>query len=983
MRKKTAFSRGCPLFILTASLLLLGCPHDNSPKSGKEVTFGVPEVTAVAFDGQVVVRWGTVENATAYQVQFGTDGKWDDENILDAGGGSPYYVKDLENGKEYSFRVRAGNGLKWGEWSKVVKAIPDENVTAESIPAPENVQAVPGDSRITVSWNPVNAAYTVTYQIGYTAGSGSEAYRETNNTSFVLDHTEGIVNDTEYTIRVRAGDGLDWGPWSDSQTATPAVVVVAGAPKDAPSLGGETAFEVGGTTTVSNTVLKEWYSQPESDAAHPAGKDKSLLSGVIMIYWKQIEGAASYEVYASTDTARPNTPSAVITRPSYFHRDVTPDTTYYFWVRAVNDRGAGPFGGPYSNLLSPRYGIQTSGSFNGMIERADYPKNMVTTVTGEGSVSLSWDKSDRSAWYEVYYHTADISISPSLIGEGWTESQRRLVPYKRINELQDTATPWNDYENKAGVIGEVHKVHSLSTVVTGLDTSKQYYFWVRSLNHNGERGMAKSGPVNLAGGLAAPTGVQATPVSPSGGGMLKVSWNAVAGADGYRIYYSKYPTPSLTLPYFAVNGGSTTTYNLIRLDEKTLYYVWVTATSGSGATFVQSPLSQTASGVPNAKDGTEAVSVTKTAVWGQPLKNIVYIEVNDNDPRVALGYVLENTREQYFDTVIIFAANLRVRNCATEGSTSHKCTKSGPHIHYNGNVQHIFDNRDKYIKPLQDAGIKVLMGTLPDHDNMTYHTIGSWPFDEIYPWSTPGNPGVSFHAHYHTGAPDEYPVGPAMRAKLIENLCSEIERLGLDGFDMDDEWGSSGSAASTKGLAVLVGQYSGTSEQNTRRNQNVAKNIAEFMYLCRQRLGPDKVISLYRYGAPNSYLGTSGAMMTVNDGAGTKEIAVHTNIWNYASQSAYSMYGGSDTSSFAGLPRMQYSPHAIGFHNMSGPTNSNNYLNNAADPFGWMMFFDLASHANRGSSTSQLNLINRYAQDVYGQKAVYVGPDYPQDWAKW
>jgi hypothetical protein len=853
---------------------------------------------------------------------------------------------------------------------------------SDYLAAPANLRASEADGQITVQWDAVTNAKE--YEVSWSPGEGQDNPAITEETVYVI---KGLTNGTAYTVSVRAGDGSDWGKVA-SVTATPEVpsTVIAGAPREVPTLAGFAAYEVGGSSTVSNTVIQEWYGQTESNNDYPAGKDKGLLSGVIMTQWKPVEGATSYEVFVATgeNSPQPDEAVAAVTRTSYFHRDCEPGITYRIWVRAVNDAGAGSPSLPYNSVVPTGNGIQTTASSTGMVERADYPKNLVTTVTGEGSVSLSWDKSDRAVWYEVYYHNADITINYNLIGEGWAEGLRRLVPYKKINELQNAATPWNDYENTAGAVGEVHKIHSCSTVVTGLDPAEQYYFWVRSLNHNGERGLAKSAFIrpSLAGGLPAPTGVQVNPVSPGGGGMLKVDWNEVTGADGYRVYYSKYSVPSLSLLYVNVSGGATTTVTINRLDENNLYYIWVVAYKGTGAAAVTSPFSQAANGVPNFRDGTEPVLVTKTAVWGQTLKNLVYVEVNNNDPRAALGYILENSGEQFFDAVIIFAANLRVRNCATASAAdkaTHRCTRNGPHIHYNGNVQHIFDNRDKYIKPLQDAGIKVLMGTLPDHDNFTYHSLGSWPFESGYPWATADNPGSVFHSSWYSGDPAVYPLGPSVRAAFVEELCSEIERLGLDGFDIDDEWASDGS---TRGLSVRPGAYPWSDTSNNA----IAKNIAEFLYLCRVRLGPEKIISVYDYGAPGSYLGTSGAMMEISNGeGGTREIEINPNIWDYITVSSYSMYGGVKTGTLAGGPRMGYSPYAIGFHNMTGASDANTYTNaaTAGDPYGWMLFYDLGSHAYRNSATSQLNLINRYAPTVYGQNVIYSGPDYPQDWAKW
>jgi hypothetical protein len=134
------------------------------------------------------------------------------------------------------------------------------------------------------------------------------------------------------------------------------------------------------------------------------------------------------------------------------------------------------------------------------------------------------------------------------------------------------------------------------------------------------------------------------------------------------------------------------------------------------------------------------------------VKTAVYIEVNDHNPLNAGDYVLEDGT-LLFDYVILFAANIRNRNCT--GETDNACTKQGPHVHFNPNVKYILDNKNKYIKPLQDKGIKVLLGLLGDHDGIGFGTMN----DED-------------------------------RKTFIADVKKEVEAANLDGVDFDDEWAS-------------------------------------------------------------------------------------------------------------------------------------------------------------------------------------------------
>ncbi|MDR0568980.1 MAG: hypothetical protein LBG87_07240 [Spirochaetaceae bacterium] len=136
------------------------------------------------------------------------------------------------------------------------------------------------------------------------------------------------------------------------------------------------------------------------------------------------------------------------------------------------------------------------------------------------------------------------------------------------------------------------------------------------------------------------------------------------------------------------------------------------------------------------------------------VKTAVYIEVNDENPLNAGAYQLEDGTV-FFDYVILFAANIRERNCAANLADDHSCTKSGPHVHLNRNVQFILDNRNTYIKPLQDKGIKVLLGLLGDHDGISFGSIS----DEKI-------------------------------TTFIMDVNQVVQNYGLDGVDFDDEWGS-------------------------------------------------------------------------------------------------------------------------------------------------------------------------------------------------
>lgn len=112
--------------------------------------------------------------------------------------------------------------------------------------------------------------------------------------------------------------------------------------------------------------------------------------------------------------------------------------------------------------------------------------------------------------------------------------------------------------------------------------------------------------------------------------------------------------------------------------------------------------------------GTRAATIDNFA-------RVVYVEVNDVNPLNAGEYTLSNGKP-FFTHVILFASNIR-------GDAA-----GNVHNYNNPNNAAILANPDKYIKPLRDKGIKVIMGNLGDHtgagfSNLTTAQINSYVDD--------------------------------------------------------------------------------------------------------------------------------------------------------------------------------------------------------------------------------------------------------------
>ena len=187
-------------------------------------------------------------------------------------------------------------------------------------------------------------------------------------------------------------------------------------------------------------------------------------------------------------------------------------------------------------------------------------------------------------------------------------------------------------------------------------------------------------------------------------------------------------------------------------------------------------------------DPSNTVSTKAIGVAGA--KGVCYVEVNNNDIRNVGKYKL-STGQQLFDIAIIFAANINYN------TTTKKAV-----LFYNTQVTNVLSNRNTYVKPLQDKGIKVLLSVLGNHQGAGVCNFTS----------------------------------QAAAQEFAQQLSNAVTTYGLDGIDFDDEYAEYGK--------------NGTGQPNT----------SSFVYLVTalRQLMPNKIISFYYYGPAASRLSYNG-----------------------------------------------------------------------------------------------------------------------------
>lgn len=100
-----------------------------------------------------------------------------------------------------------------------------------------------------------------------------------------------------------------------------------------------------------------------------------------------------------------------------------------------------------------------------------------------------------------------------------------------------------------------------------------------------------------------------------------------------------------------------------------------------------------------------AATARAAATTKANIKLFSFTEVNDTNPLNNLNFTLKNSGKPLIDMVVLFSANI-----------NYDAANDKVFVSNNPNVQHLLTNRAKYLKPLQDKGIKVILSILGNHD---------------------------------------------------------------------------------------------------------------------------------------------------------------------------------------------------------------------------------------------------------------------------
>lgn len=205
-------------------------------------------------------------------------------------------------------------------------------------------------------------------------------------------------------------------------------------------------------------------------------------------------------------------------------------------------------------------------------------------------------------------------------------------------------------------------------------------------------------------------------------------------------------------------------------------------------------------------------------------KLTTYIETNDINPLNMGEYYFTGTeanKDYVVNHVILFASNIRG-------------TASTVQLFHNPNQTYILNNRNTLVKPLQDKGIKVLLGLLGDHTGVGFANLTS-----------------------------------SQITSFANQVADCIEANGLDGVDFDDEYAEYGKISGTPSPSGA--NFSALITALRAHPKMVGKLITAFHYGYAGGFNQNALNAIdymwpnfgYGYGAPTGFSNSKWASMSI------------------------------------------------------------------------------------------------------------------------
>ena len=303
---------------------------------------------------------------------------------------------------------------------------------------------------------------------------------------------------------------------------------------------------------------------------------------------------------------------------------------------------------------------------------------------------------------------------------------------------------------------------------------------------------------------------------------------------------------------------------------------------------------------------------------GADAAKVFYVmETNDVNPLNMLSFRLADSRKYLFDAVVLFSDNIVLDH-------------TGLHALVNDNVRYLLNNREKYLAPLQERGMKVYLGMTP------YHT--------------------------HAGLSTMLPATADYFARQLKIIC---DTYSLDGVFFDDEYTSLEDTPPTG----FLGAYS--------------KEAAAYLLYATKRIMPERDVIAYQLGMIRQFT-TEGCKFEDETGK----------VWGPGDYIDYIMVDYSDgddfnPANFPGVPENRVGRWSTNFGSTSPSWPLVERLEQTRDIYKTLFLFSIDPYRSNGSfnttpignreKLTQVQALNRVCETLYGE-ALEVGDTYRKDW---
>ena len=166
----------------------------------------------------------------------------------------------------------------------------------------------------------------------------------------------------------------------------------------------------------------------------------------------------------------------------------------------------------------------------------------------------------------------------------------------------------------------------------------------------------------------------------------------------------------------------------------------------------------------------------------------INVTSSNADPRNVLGYRLVNSDKRFFDRVVLSSAVLGWDHIDLNSpdpfmplpERSGWCPRNDVHLCIPPALQWLLADHAKFIQPLKDAGMEVLVGITGGNQGICFATIGDWPHEDGNArWNDDPDSGGRFGNW-------EDIMGTVGARRMAKELVEFLKHWGFDGIAIDD-----------------------------------------------------------------------------------------------------------------------------------------------------------------------------------------------------